>query len=193
MWNDKKGQKSHCSKKVPKYTMLYVRKSRRSQKSFICQFSKSNQGYILMIGYGIGIYILKLHSTIVPPFRISNQELQERENKMETQTYLNHCKVLHYFEFFSSWFSSFNWQKGRNFKMIFPVPVYNPNSNNSFSSFFRKWHQNCKEKNIIWDYIVHFLSFQTLERREARPLLCVLLSKVIVDRYTMISFGRLLS
>ena len=78
--------------------MLYVRKSRRSQKSFICQFSKSNQGYILMIGYGIGIYILKLHSTmaIVPPFRISNQELQERENKMETQTYLNHCITLNF-------------------------------------------------------------------------------------------------
>ena len=82
--------------------MLYVRKSHRSQKSFRCQFSNPNQGYELMIGYGIGIYILKLHSTIVPPFRISNQELQERENQMETQIYLNHCKVLHYFEFSSS-------------------------------------------------------------------------------------------
>ena len=44
------------------------RKSRRSQKSFICQCSKSNQGYILMIGFAIGTYILKLHSTTFSNF-----------------------------------------------------------------------------------------------------------------------------
>ena len=45
-----------------------IPKSRRSQKSFSCQFSNSNQGYKLMIGYGIGIYILKLHSTTFSNF-----------------------------------------------------------------------------------------------------------------------------
>ena len=78
---------------------------------------------------------------------------------METQTYLNHCKVLHYFEFFSSWFSLFNWQKGRNFKIIFPVPVYNPDSNNSFSSFFRKWHQNYKKIYITYYITCPFFIF----------------------------------
>ena len=78
---------------------------------------------------------------------------------METQTYLNPCKVLHYFEFSSSWISLFKWQKGRNFKMIFPVPVYNPNSNNSFSSFFRKWHQNCKKKEYYLGLYCPFFIF----------------------------------
>ena len=43
--------------------------------------------------------------------------------------------------------------------MIFPVPVYNPNSNNSFSSFFRKWHQNCKKKEYYLGLYCPFFIF----------------------------------
>ena len=58
------------------------------------------------------------------------------ENKNTTQTNKHIsvatklcCEVKYYFEFSCSWYSSFNWQKGGNFKIIFPVPysiIYNP-------------------------------------------------------------------
>ena len=50
-------------------------------------------------------------------------------NSNENKNINKHISVWHYFEFSCSWYSSFNWQKGGNFKIIFPVPysiIYNP-------------------------------------------------------------------
>ena len=68
---------------------------------------------------GNGKIILKL----VIPFWILNEELQEWEIQMKTQ-----IKTFHLLEnatFSCPWYSSFNWQKGENFKIT--PSVLNPN------------------------------------------------------------------
>ena len=77
--------------------------------------------------YGTRKIILKL-----PPFWIRNEELQEREiqNQMKPKTKM-FIVFIWCFEFSRSWFSSFNLQKGGNFKIIFPLPypiIYSPGS-----------------------------------------------------------------
>ena len=73
----------------------------------------------------------------MPPFWISNEELQERFKWK--QTHLSCCEV-----FSRSWYSSFNWQKGGNFKIIFPILypiIYNP-ANKNCSYLFTKFAKN---------------------------------------------------
>ena len=61
--------------------MLYL-KVVGVKKVSVVNFPNPNQGYILMIGYGIGIYILKLHSTTFSNFE--SEALREGKSNGNT-------------------------------------------------------------------------------------------------------------
>ena len=66
------------------------------------------------------------------------------------------------FEFFRSWYSSFNWQKGRNFKIICPLPypikyLHDPGLN--IEQFRKNWTQKLRRRNVEFQYPVTFSFF----------------------------------
>ena len=94
----------------------------------------------------VGRYLLDLKHQIplsisIVYTRVIYDRVRNRKNYFEIATFLNfergtsrvgnsnENKNTNNFEFSCSWYSSFNWRKGGNFKIIFPLPypiIYNP-------------------------------------------------------------------